>query len=283
MSVSWAVVSDRPGFSGHYEALSSALKKCGAENSFSFVSATSENLGEQISELRAKGVTSIRLEGTLPYAVLNLFPNIPSNIRLLNSADTIFFDAQGREWLRNYLYDGFSRFTAHELKTLDLTGAAFVIGTGSQADAIIASLARTGFNRILIVGQSDEGGPQFVESLKKSFFNVNFQFTPRSQVMHLAGVHSIAINTLCANDDQAQLAELFYFNFLKAGAIWVEVPCEKPNSSLIQEAKNAGAIVHEGLDLLVHVDSVWAESCFNCTLNASEYRADLESRIAKPA
>lgn len=281
MSLSWAIVSDRPCVNDHVEALSAALKKAGVENSARIINATPEALGETIAQLRTEKVRAIRLEGSLPGFALAHFSSAPSNLRILKSADTICFDENGDEWLKSVMYDGFSRFIAHELKTIDLTGAAIVVGTGTQSNAIIAALARVGFNRILIVGDDDSDGTAYVDSLKHSFFGVNFQYTPRQHVMNLPGVHSVAVNTIRAVDDSTGLAELFYFNFLKPGAFWVEVPYERPNSALIQEANNAGAIVKDALDLLVHLDWIWAETCFKCHLNAAEYRADLEARLNK--
>jgi shikimate 5-dehydrogenase len=165
------------------------------------------------------------------------------------------------------------RLAASDLGSLDLNASAFIVGATPETRSAVAALVRIGFRRVNLTGTNDKRGEEMLKDFKKTYFNVQFSFTPRSMITQLPGVHSVAVNTLSMNDDPSQLSELFYFNFLKSGAVWIEVPFTTGNSPLIQEARNVGADVRESAQVSARCDQAWAESCFKVRLDCDKLRA----------
>jgi shikimate 5-dehydrogenase len=272
--MNWAVISDTVQNKLRANVLSTALNEAGIKNQVHFVSATPENLNDVIQNCSNKNIQYMRFEGSLADFVPSCFNNLPSTILTLKSADAIVPEHDGRLWPRNFFQEGMQRLAAGDLGDLDLTGAAFVIGARPETRASIAALVRIGFRRINLTCIDDKRGEELLTDFKRTYFNVQFTFTPRSMITQLPGVHSIAVNTISMDDDPNRLSELFYFNFLKAGAIWIAVPMNSMSSPLIQEAKNVGAEVCEAALLAARVDQAWAESCFKVRLDHEKLRAE---------
>ena len=274
-----AVLSDEPQDTLHDEVLQRALANAGVENEIRFVQSDASSLRAKLDELKAEGIHHVRFGGSLPEAVPSCFDNWPSTMLSLKAADALVPDEEGRWWPRNFMQEGLQRLAAIDLGNLDLTGGAFLVGATPATRSIVAALARIGFYRLNLTDLDEAKGRALIEELKRSYFNVQFQFTPRGLVTQLPGVHSIAVNTVDMGKDPTRLSELFYFNFLKSGAVWIETIISESNSPLIQEARNVGADVRTGGNLISRWDEAWAEGCFKVKLDAAFIRLELDRRF----
>lgn len=275
----WAEVTDSAAEDARFSILSKRIADAGVENRREVFATTSEDLPAAIQAARDAGATQIRFGGSLPEHVPWLFESIPSQILTLRVADGLQIDQSGRVWPRNYLHEGFSRLIAADLKDLDLSGAAFIVGANPTARSCVAAIVRVGVRRVNLTDLDEERGQALLEEFRRSYFNVQFQFTRRSLITQLPGVHSIAVNTVRVKDDPTQLNELFYFNFLKSGGAWVEIPHGTESAALLAEARSAGAQVEPGEQLAAHCDRAWVESCFGAKIDFVSYRDELLERL----
>lgn len=269
----WAVVSDLAPNKVRAAIVSEALAQAGVVNEVVFFEATQATLLDVIQNCESKGIQHLRFEGTLPDFVPGCFTNLPSTILTLKSADAVVPEENGRLWPRNFLQEGIQRLAASDLGDLDLNAGAFIVGATPEARSAVAALVRIGFRRVNLTGTDDKRGEEMISDFRRTYFNVHFSFIPRSLITQLPGVHSVAVNTLPMEEDANRLGELFYFNFLKSGAVWIEVPFTNSNSPLIQEAKNVGADVRESANLASRCDQAWAESCFKVRIDHENLRS----------
>lgn len=219
----------------------------------------------------------IRLGGELCEEALRLVTRIPSTLLTLKCADA-FVNERGDWWLRNYLVAGLQEAIAAELKGLDFNGGVFVLGSAAEARASIAALVRVGFRRFLITDVDEERGERFVTEARSTYFKVQFDFVPRHMITQLPGVNSIAVNTIPGGRDQGMLAELFYFNFLKSGGVWLDLALSGVDPALEAEAKNAGALVEPGANPIARADVLWATACYGTRLKMP---VEYESHLAR--
>ncbi|MCM2281150.1 MAG: hypothetical protein NDI61_04815 [Bdellovibrionaceae bacterium] len=275
----WVEVTDAESQAWRYQCLSEFLSRAGVDTAFESVHGERETLAEAIADVRRKGVRRMRFGGTLADRVPSLTDNSTSLMLTLKAADALEIDAQGRMWPSNVLQDGFMRMVAHDLRDLDLGAGAFVVGATADARACVASLVRVGFRRVNLTDADEEKALKLLAEFRSAYFNVQFQFTRRLLVTQLPGVHSIAVNTIRLQDDPTHLNELFYFNFLKSGGIWVELPLGSGNDDLLNEARSAGAQVQPGLNLAAYCDQSWVESSFRVKLDTVSYRDELARRM----
>lgn len=273
--IRWAVLGGDTEEHGRFTLLSAALKSAGLENEVCFVSADEDSLLTVVRNHEREGIGQFRLLGKLSEAAPRVFENVPGTMLMLKNADALVRGIEGRLWPRNFLYEAFTQIVAEDLRGLDFVEGAFVNGANSAARTVIAALVRTGFRRFNLTDADEDLAKRFLEDLRSTFFNIQFQFTRRSAVTQLAGIHSIAVNTTSADSDSTQLNELYYFNFLKAGGTWVEIPLAKANGALVNEARSVGAKVVPAERVNSLWDFVWAKSCLGVSLDLVAYQQAL--------
>ncbi len=274
----WAEISDRSEHD-RYQTLSSVLNEAGFPNEFSFIEADAERFSEVMKEAQSQ-FGQLRIGGEL-CRLVHLSANHMSTVMLaLQTADTYaqmkadgaFVRTQeegGGEsatwWPKNYLCEGIRRALISDLKAVDFSGGVFVLGAGAEARSVVAALAKTGFFKFSVSDPDEEAGRGFIEEAEKVFFNCQFQFVPRHMITQLPSVNSVAVNTLVRGRDGGALDELFYFNFLKPGGIWIDLPLER-HDELDSEAVAVGAAVAPGYRVWAWSDFEWASEILGIAL-----------------
>jgi hypothetical protein len=259
MTIRWVEISDLPQ-SQRFQALAQFLNENGFENEVSFLPATQLNFPEVVVNAERE-FDQIRISGSLCQFVTEISDRLPSLLLSLKAGDALVQKAIKPElpdwWPRNFLVDGIARTLVTDKRNLDLSGAVFLLGAGCESRAAVAALVRLGFQRFSISCPDDVVGHALVEQLRTLYFQVQFQFIPRHLITQLPSIHSIAINTLVAGRDDEALSELFYFNFLKPGGIWLDLAFVG-NQHLDNEARAVGAETAEGIRVAAWTDYEWA-------------------------
>lgn len=272
MSLRWAEISTEPD-RARFEALSAALAAAGLDNQVEFIKADAGSFPEALREAQAS-FAQLRIGGGLRARVPEIIENFPSTLLSLRMADA-FARAAGAErpwWPRCYLDEGFRRSLISDVRTFDLSGAVFILGATLEARAAIAALARLGYSRFSIADADDGKCEAFVAEVAKGFFNLRLQFVHRGQITQLPNIHTVAINTLAVGRDDGTHGELFYFNFLKAGGVWLDLSLRPANADLALEAKSVGAIIARGAGVAAWTDLAWAADVLKVALEGASLR-----------
>ena len=243
-----------------YELLNEELRALGVETEFEAVQCSKADLEPTLEKLRAD-FQAIRFSGETGPAVLPFLTRIPASISTLRSADSLVCE-DGNWWPRCFLVEGVNQTFADDKSSIDLSGSVFILGATSKARAVVAALSRIGFGRMIISDPDEKKCQAFVEELRKSYFGIQFQATPRTLVTQLPGVCSVAVNTLVDGDDASGVAELAYFNFLKVGGVWLDLALFPLNQALQAEAVSVGGTLVDGYRVLAETDALWIAAAF---------------------
>ena len=260
MTMRWVEISDHPQLQ-RFQTLAHFLNETGLENEVIFLKATKQDFPEIVAKAEQE-FDQIRIGGSLCQYVTEISIRLPSLLLSLKAGDALVQKARKPNlpdwWPRNFLVDGIVRALVTDKRSLDLSGAVFLLGAGCESRAAVAALVRLGFQRFSISCSDDITGQALVEELRTLYFQVQFQFIPRHLITQLPSIHSIAINTLVAGHDDEALNELFYFNFLKPGGIWLDLAFVG-NQHLENEARAVGAETAEGIRVAAWTDYEWAQ------------------------
>ena len=281
MAARWAEISSDENEKERFETLSRSLKDAGFDNEVVFQKCSVEDDCGSVLKKAQEEFEQIRIGGLLAEKVPSFYEQLPSALLHLKAADAVVKE-HGRWWPRNFLAEGLQRALIHDLKSMDLSGGVFVCGAQTLTRSIVAALARTGFTRFSIADLDIAHGQAFVEELKREYFSIVFEAVPRHMITQLPSTHSMAINTLVRGRDQGVLGELFYFNFLKPGGVWLDLPLARPpNEDLAGEARAVGAVVELGSRVIAHVDCLWAASSFGVEIDLEKHATALAEALAK--
>lgn len=277
--LSWAEISMRPNRL-RFDALSEAMREFGIENLVEYIVSDQTNFAASLADAQIK-FKQIKIGKGLCEWAPQLTDQMPSMMLTLRTADSFMSDGTGRWWPRSFLIDGFARALVHDIKTVDITGAVFILGATGEARALVAALARLGFSRFTIADPDDSQGRAFIELMRKSHFGVQFQFVSRLFITQLPSIHSVAINALDPADNDGILSELFYFNFLKTAGIWLDLAFGESNLDLEAEARVVGATVLPSYRVAVWSDVEWIKELTGRQLDPDLLSKKYQASIAE--
>lgn len=277
--VKWAEISDKCERE-RFLALSQELKSAGVPNEVSFIECDEAEFPEVLD--RAKGEFShLRIGGALRETSLQHCQKVPSSVLTLKLIDSFVKEKDGAWWPRCFIGDAIMQSISEDMKNLDLTAAILVVGAGPDARAAISAFVRVGFNRVNLTDVDETRALGLMDDLRRSYFNVQFNYVARHMITQLPSIHSVAVNTIESGFDDGLIDELSYFNFLKPGGVWLDLPLVQGAGSLDSEASSVGALVEPGINIHDRVDRAWSETCFGVRLYRASYRERL-ARLFKP-
>ena len=273
----WAEISD------YHErermmALSEAIKAAGVENEVHFIEAEAGSMASVLRDTM-KDYDQIRIGGDICIHSLEHFAQIPIGAKQVGFADAIVY-SEDQWWPRNFMAEGIHRAVVTDAKTINIGSGVFILGATCAARAAVAAFSRAGLQRFTISDPDEDRGEAFVETLRRTYFQVQFQFVPRHMITQLPSVHSVGVNTLVQGRDQGALEELLYFNFLEPGGLWIDMPIYPGSNALTEEASAAGAFVETGLQVAVYTDWLWAQSC-GLEIDRVNYTKLLQSKLPR--
>ena len=265
-----------------FEVLSGYLNSQGIKNQFTFIEATAENLKEKIDEAKAQKLF-VRFHPKYFDLVSLSIQNNLRELETLKAVDSLMYDEKKGYWPEILFRDSLFEYLTHTVKNLDVMQKAFVVGTCGLARASIAALVKLGFSKINITSKDDESALNLIKDFKEIFYNVQFEYTKRTDVTILAGTHGLVINTFSVLDSEDFPNEIYYFNFLKKGGLvidLVDVPTETP---FLKIAKDIGARAVQGYEAFGFYDLNWVFKATGQKPKYEEYSTLLKSALDQVA
>lgn len=281
MAMKWVEISDQVE-PGRLSALSRALEESGCANAVESIQVDRDGFANVLKDAKTR-FDQIRVGGDLRSVAAEFVERMPSSILTLKIADAFVFENRGSWWPRCYFAQGLRRSLVTDIGKLELDGAAMILGSGPEARAGASALARLGFSRFSITDPDTEAARSFIEDLRASHFGVQFQFVPQAQITQLPSTHSITLNTLPLGGDETLASELFYFNFLKPGGIWLDLALTSINAELEAEARAVGAFIASGIRVAAWTDVEWAQEVLGVALDADALSAAYASVVQRPS
>ncbi|HEX4925411.1 MAG TPA: hypothetical protein VFV50_15060 [Bdellovibrionales bacterium] len=278
-TLKWAEIAN-PVSKERYSLLSEALKAAGVDNEVSFIESSIDSFSTDLRDAKQK--FDQLLIGN-PFTELAFDPKaeLTSSILHVRAIDALSKTPDGHWWPRSILHDAFIQSLAHKVKVVDMSGTALIVGAVGPARAVITALGRIGFTKFNLADRFQERGQMLIKDLRRSFFNMTFEFVPQSGITALPGMHSLLVNCTPFNEEDELLQEMQYFNFLKEGGSVVDLVTVPPKTPLLVEAEHIGARIVRGDEVAAAVDLLWAQLVTGKKLELPGYDEQLYERLSK--
>lgn len=221
----------------------------------------------------------IRIGPQLGVLAFHQFHRHQSLVGVLGAADVIFKDEAGIWWPRSVTYEAFNRILAEKGEEMGLDSSVMVVGAGAEARVAIAALSRAGFSHFNITSDNKEEADKMIASLKRKFFDSQFDFIDPESLILLPGSSGLVVNTLAWNPGNQLLCDLSYFNFLKRdGHVW-DMTLLPPMTQFIKDASDVGIGVVRGYHIASWSDWFWVKWVSGLDLGRSRYCQALKSHL----
>jgi hypothetical protein len=180
----------------------------------------------------------------------------PSVLQYEKSIDFMFKKNQ-KIWSTNIFRQGFLHAISHHCKSLDFWSPALILGTGPRIRAGISVLIELGYRKIFIV---DYGGVSLnLESLKNNFLGVEFNSFSAENIVLQPGIFSIVLNAIEMQSSDALLADLLYFNYLRANGAVIQLANLQNEDQMLIEAKAITSKVLSLKEIGLHTEFSWIQ------------------------
>lgn len=267
-TMKWVLIAKEPE-ELQAKCLSKYLQDKGFENHLKCISANVDDFHESLSKLKM-GYDQIRVGPPFESILGEFLELTPSLTMSLRTADCIV-KQQEKWWPRSTLNEAMNRVFAKEIKSLDFKSKALVVGVGAKARAVVMALLNAGYTNINFVSRNNKKSESLVKDLSRSYFGVQFDYYSEEELAYLPGIHSIVINTTPNIEENVLLKDLYFYNYLTARAVVVDLSREKPESDFLKQAKEIGLPIIDGNLVLAYKDCIWSEHVFAHSFDVNEY------------
>lgn len=266
--IKWAEIAGKSSLN-RYQILSEFLSQQGVENSLEFIEVSPGDFQEVfLSSIEKFEV--LRIGSPFLGSSAALVDGQNTRIRNLSTADT-FLKRGSQKVLKSFLYESLHLILMRNSQFFKPEDPALVVGAGAAAKTACGVLVQVGYKEILITNQYAEEAQNLIEDLKKIFFHVKFDFVQPEKLVNLSGNQSILINTTPVVKENTLLEELYYYNFLRADGMVIDLYFTKDVTPLVQEARQIGIRFVQGFETALLTDYLFAKEIFGLKATQEEY------------
>ncbi len=227
-----------------------ALAQLGADFVYLPFPVASPDLADVLSGFRAIGLRGFNV--TIPHkqAIMPLLSEISPVAQAVGAVNTVCRTDQG--WYgTNTDIEGFLAPLVDEQRDWS---SAVILGNGGAARAVVAGCGQLGCRRIQVVGRSSNKLDGFMASWQDAAVTASLSVHSWSQLPDLLPTASLLVNTTPIGmhpHSQASLLTSAELALLPDGAIVYDLIYRPRPTLLLQQAQSQGAIVLDGLEMLV--------------------------------
>jgi hypothetical protein len=164
---------------------------------------------------------------------------IPTEVREAGVVDSIIRQ-NGTMWIRCFLREALHQLILERASRLDTHSIAYVTGSDSIARLCIVVAVQMGFQKIVLISESQDEAQNLVQQLQKLFFSLEFTVLHESELTLQPNNGSLLLNTLSADIGSVVFEDLTYLNFLKKEGLVVDLPMGALTNPLLDEAEHVG-------------------------------------------
>ncbi|MDZ4677882.1 MAG: hypothetical protein SGI74_10285 [Oligoflexia bacterium] len=269
-------ITDKP-WEQRWKAFSETCSaECGVSIIAEIKTATKENFSEILGEVLVSDADIFCVSDLFSVEVLAKVKQTTHQATMAGACD-FFIKEKGGWWPRVILMEAFSRTVSLNIGLLDLDASALIVGGTGTAKLIVGALTKIGFRKINIALESEAEGNALIAEMRKQYYQIKFEFIPFQTITTLPGVHSLVVNTTPLTIENALLDELYFFNFLKAGGVVVDVNLIPTVTPLIEESKIWGARHLSGDYISAQSDAYLLSQILDKKIDIEKYRTQLRA------
>ncbi len=214
-----------------------------------------ENIKEFI-ESQSEDLFCVRFDPDWSESWVSRTPVLPLKVSRLLAADT-FFRREGR-WEPVLIYDEALRRALLKMgRGLDVTHAAYLIGSGSRLRCLASVVLSLGFQKIYFVGEDNQDLEKQKAIIERLFVGSACSILPAHKLTMQTTGASLLINSLNLELAPEVAADVAYFNFVRKNGIVIDLGTHQQPQPLIEEALKANLKAISSLDVLGFFESIF--------------------------
>ncbi len=221
------------------------LNKYGIEGEYKAYDIVGENLRDEVLKLRDAGLAGVNV--TLPHKqkIIDICTTLNDEAKKIGAVNTVVFHSGGEIEGRNTDAYGFITNATETHKDFDFTkGAAFVLGAGGAARAVLYALKRAGVPEIRIANRTIENAEALAEEFGARVFDWD------DKEVALAGANAV-INTTSLGMTGKPPLEIDLAD-ISSDALVYDIVYAPLMTQLLQEAQAKGCKIVTGIGMLLH-------------------------------
>lgn len=239
------------------------FKSLGLNASYEILETPPEKLVDRIKFLKFNNYSGFNVTIPLKLPVTMFLDEVDASAGLVNAVNTVVIDAETKE-LKGYNTDviGFKNAIPQDVTLCGKT--AGVLGTGGAARAAITALVQSQVNEIKLFTRNVPNSIEFLEYLRKTFPNVEFNSYQIERIRDLSDIQ-ILVNTTpigmlgrAADLTPVEERELCT---LPQGAVVYDVIYNPKKTLLLKLAQKNGYKTINGVDMFIHqalaAEQIW--------------------------
>lgn len=182
----------------------------------------------------------IRFERNWGVEAFHMVQATPPLMTSLQIVDMIY-KKNGTFWPHLSFKDGIHSAILSTQPYLNTKGAGLIVGSSVEAIQTAYVLVELGLKQITFVVENDNINVNFLESMRRSLFQIKFEAITKEKIILLPGAYSAMI---CCEDLRARpelLTAILYFNYLERGGLILNAVFPLDQVPLQEEALAIGA------------------------------------------
>lgn len=231
-----------------FEGINAVLKK----NSLPFeiegmVLLPEQNLQTALENMKPE-VTAFLVSSAFFELPTSLLERASIEARQNKSADG-FIKHAGQFWPRLILHQALAPLLSIKKYDLDSQGRVMVFGSSVQSRQALFSIARFGFKRYAILGETSQTTEDFLQESGQYAWATDRIGLNSSTLTLVPGIYSVVLNTLNEASEVTIQEEISYFNYLSQVGVVLDFKLRTQRSLFLTEAEKIGARVIRGQEI----------------------------------
>ncbi len=264
------------------------LKKYNIDGEYSAVEVKPEDLELFLKSLKQNGFKGCNI--TLPHKekaweIVSKFVGddgaLPSHVaRFMQAINTVALDENDNYIATNTDFIGFARNLLESQPDYDyMNSIAYIIGAGGAAKAVAFALASMNVKQIVITNRTIEKCFEIKNMLVKNFEypESKFDIIPWEKRNDVFAYCNLVVNTTSLGMKNQPLLDI-NFNGLLEDSLVTDIVYNPLETDFLKRARAKGAIIVDGLGMLLHQAAPGFEACFG---KKPEVDADLREAVLK--
>lgn len=165
----------------------------------------------------------------------------PPLITTLQTVD-LLYRKKGTLWPHLNFKDAIHSTILQNHPYLNTKGSGLIIGNSTEAIQVAHVLVELGLKHITFVVDTEAMGTPFLELMRGSLFQINFEVITREKIILLPGIYSVMVCCEDLRNNATLVTSILYFNYLERGGLILNCVYPLDGVPLTEEALAIGAI-----------------------------------------
>lgn len=203
-----------------------------------------ENVQDLIQKMNEGQYSSCKVHPTSFQKTLKRFARRTQQVQDVGCFD--YVEKKDKElWPDLILWKEFTQVLVSQVKQMDFSAVAYIVGANPVATCVLTGLVHLGFQKIRWIIHDDDFIPEEIDRIQKTYFGLQLEILSSSKLSLRSVDGAILVNTTTFENRPEMLQDISYFNFIRQDSFVVDLDLcrsfsKRFASPLIEEASSMG-------------------------------------------